>query len=488
MKALHLYSALDIHRHFLEGDVSAREIALYFLRRALRENGKLGAFLHICQDLLLQQADTLDRARANKEPLGPLAAVPVAIKDNTHIHNEPTTAGSKILATYRAPFDATVCRDLREAGVLFLGKTNLDEFAMGSSNENSAFFPARNPWRLSHVPGGSSGGSAVAVSSRLCPLATGSDTGGSVRQPAGFSGIVGYKPTYGRVSRHGLIAFGSSLDQIGPLASSVEEVAKVMEIIGHPCPFDATSRSTPKESYPLSRERRSFKVGVDASFFSDLSQDVQDNLDQARRTLERVGAKVLPVDLKPLHYGAAVYCILATAEASTNLARFDGIRYGHRSLSAQTLEEIYSLSRQEGFGQEVKKRILLGTYVLSAGFQEAYYRKAQKVRTLICQTFTKAFQQVDLILFPTTPSSAFKLGAIQDSLQMYLQDIFTIPANLAGLPAISIPSGFSSDHLPLGIQLMAPQGCDVKLIQLAYLYEQERGPFPMAPYLDDPSL
>lgn len=473
MKALHHLSAIELKNSFLKGDVSAVEIAQWFLQRIESHNEPLGAFLTTLAPSVLTKAEALDRKRSHKQPLGKLAAVPIGIKDNMHLSGEITTCGSKFLKNYRAPFTATAVSLLEKEDALLLGKTNLDEFAMGSSNEKSAFLPAHNPWNLKCVPGGSSGGSAAAVAARLCPIATGTDTGGSIRQPASFCGLVGYKPTYGRVSRYGLIAFGSSLDQIGPLTTNVADAALTMEVIGRHCPHDATSLDLPPESYPLSKDLEAGTViGVPWKFLERLDPEMKKNFDQSVETMKRLGATIVDIDLDILKYSIAVYYILATAEASTNLARFDGIRYGVRSLDAKNLEEVYELSRKEGFGSEVKKRILLGTYVLSAGYQDAFYKKAQKVRTLILDAFDKAFNQCDAVMMPVTTGGAFEKGAIQNPVEMYLQDIFTVPANLAGIPSISIPSGYDQRGMPLGLQLLAPQMCDVSLLQYAYAYEQ----------------
>ncbi|MBM3183978.1 MAG: Asp-tRNA(Asn)/Glu-tRNA(Gln) amidotransferase subunit GatA, partial [Chlamydiae bacterium] len=328
------------------------------------------------------------------------------------------------------------------------------------------------PWNLQCVPGGSSGGSAAAVSARLSPLGTGSDTGGSIRHPASLCGVVGFKPTYGRVSRYGLVAFGSSLDQIGPFANTVSDCALAMEVMGKHCPYDATSLDLPQETYKLTKDFKDIKIGIPNDFLQNLTPELQKNFLDAVDVLRALGAKTVNVDLNLLKYSIAVYYILATAEASTNLARFDGIRFGVRSKEAKTLEEIYDLSRKDGFGSEVKRRIMLGTFVLSAGYQDAYYKKAQKVRALILDAFEKAFEVCDAVVTPVTTSSAFEKGAIHDPLQMYLQDIFTVPINLAGLPAISVPSGFDQKNLPLGLQIIGPQMCDSLVMQYAYAYEQ----------------
>lgn len=469
---LHHFSAAQLRESFVKGEYTAVAIAEYFLKRIERHNQQLGAFLSILGPRMLLKAEALDRKRAHNKPLGRLAGVPVAIKDNMHIAEEITSCGSKFLHNYRAPFEATAVRLLEEEDALITGKTNLDEFAMGSSNEHSAYFNAHNPWDLSCTPGGSSGGSAAAVAARLSLIATGSDTGGSIRQPAGFCGVVGYKPTYGRVSRYGLVAFGSSLDQIGPFATSVKDIALTMETIGRHCPLDSTSLDLPAESYHLGTDLKDIKIGIPRHFLENLKPEAKAHFEENLQVLRSLGATTIDINLDILKYSIAVYYILATAEASTNLARFDGIRYGMRAKDAKTLDEVYELSRKEGFGREVKKRIMLGTYVLSAGYQDAFYKKAQKVRTLMINAFEEAFASCDVVAMPVAPSSAFPLQSISDPLEMYLQDIFTIPANLAGLPAISVPSGFDSRQMPLGLQLIGPQMCDVPLIQYAHAFEQ----------------
>ncbi len=470
---MHRLTASQIHRAFLKGELSAKAIAEHFLKRIQLHDPKIGAFLSILETKVLLKAEELDRKRSQNQPLGKLAAVPIAIKDNMHIQGEITSCASQMLKNYRAPFDATVVRLFEEEDALLLGKTNLDEFAMGSSNENSSFFPAQNPWNLKCVPGGSSGGSAASVAARLSLIATGSDTGGSIRQPAALCGVVGFKPTYGRVSRYGLVAFGSSLDQIGPIATSVEDIAMTMNVIGRHCPHDATSLELPPENYPLKTDLNEITFAIPKHFIESSDPEVQTNFLEAVSVMKELGAKIIEVDLSILKYSIAVYQILATAEASTNLARFDGIRYGLRSKSAKDLTSIYQQSRHDGFGNEVKRRIMLGTFVLSSGCKDAYYTKAQKVRTLIIEAFQNIFQTSDALLLPTTSSSAFEKGSIQDPLDLYLQDIFTIPANLAGLPAISVPSGYDKKGLPLGLQIIGPELCDTSIIQYAYAYEQK---------------
>jgi aspartyl-tRNA(Asn)/glutamyl-tRNA(Gln) amidotransferase subunit A len=471
---MHRLSAREIHRRFVEKEFSAVEIAENVLERIARSDGQVSAFLNILKERLLQKAKELDHKRASGKPLGKLAGIPIGVKDNIHIRGEFTTCASKFLSNYRAPFDATVVALMEKEDALLVGKTNLDEFAMGSSTENSAFQLTRNPWNLDCSPGGSSGGSAAAVAARFCPLALGSDTGGSIRQPAALTGVCGFKPTYGRVSRYGLVAFASSLDQIGPFATNVGDAALLMEVIGRHCPNDSTSINAAEEPYLKLLDTRvtGKKIGVPTDFLKELNPEAKNNFDQAIELFKKLGFEIVDVSLELLKYSIAVYYILATAEASTNLARFDGIRYGLRSQRAKTLEEIYDYSKQEGFGSEVKNRILLGTYVLSSGYQDAYYKKAQKVRRLIIERFKQAFQQCDLIAMPCSPIPAFTLGSIQDPLQMYLQDIYTIPANLAGLPAISIPSGFSKEGLPFGLQLIAPQMQDARVLQCAHAFEE----------------
>jgi aspartyl-tRNA(Asn)/glutamyl-tRNA(Gln) amidotransferase subunit A len=471
---MHTLSAIELRKKFLEGQFSALEITETFLQRIKKFDGEIGAFLAVFNERALVAARNVDKKKQSGAKLGKLAGIPIAIKDNIHIKGEITTCASKFLTNYRAPFDATVTRLLEQEDAILIGKTNLDEFAMGSSNENSALQKTCNPWDLKCCPGGSSGGSGAAVAARLCPIALGSDTGGSVRLPASFCGIVGYKPTYGRVSRFGLVAYGSSLDQIGPLTTTCEDAALIMEILGRHCERDSTSYPAPQENYheKLKGGIQGMRIGVPWEFLDQLAPEPKQVFKTALATLESLGAQIVEVDLSILKYSLAVYYILATAEASTNLARFDGIRYGHRSANAQTLDEVYELSKEEGFGAEVKRRILLGTYVLSAGYQDAYYKKAQKVRTLLIQKFKETFKQCDLVATPTSPFTAFEIGAIKDPLQMYLEDIYAIGINLAGLPAISVPEGFSKEGKPLGLQLIGPQMEDARVLKAAYTFEK----------------
>jgi len=408
--------------------------------------------------------------------MGPLAGVPVAIKDNLATRTLPTTCGSRILDGWVSPYEATAVRKLREAGAVVIGKANMDEFAMGSSNENSAYGPVKNPWNPAFVPGGSSGGSAAAVAAGICPVTLGTDTGGSIRQPASFCGIVGLKPTYGRVSRYGVIAYASSLDQVGAFAGNVRDCALATQAICGVDPNDATSVNQPVPDFEkaLGRNIKGLRVGIPKEYFvSGLVPDVRDSLTNAIKTLEGLGAIPVEISLPHTELAVSVYYILAPAEASSNLARYDGIRYGHRAAGDLDLKTLYSKSRSEGFGKEVQRRILVGTYVLSSGYYDAYYIKAQQVRSLIVKDFQDAFRdRCDVIVAPTTPTEPFKIGEkFSDPLTMYLNDIFTIPVNLAGLPGMSIPCGFSSSGLPIGLQLIGKPWDEERLFAVAAAYE-----------------
>lgn len=470
---MHRFTAHSLSQAFRKGEISAESIAESTLARIAALDDKVGAFLSVFTDRVREKARQLDQKRSSGASLGKLAGVPIALKDNIHVKGEISTCGSRFLSNYRAVFDATATRRLEQEDALIIGKANCDEFAMGSSTENSAYQLTKNPWELSCSPGGSSGGSAAAVAARFCPLALGSDTGGSIRQPASFCGIVGYKPTYGRVSRYGLVAFGSSLDQIGPFATTVEDAALAMEVLGAHCSHDSTSLSLPPEHYVrlLHEPFRPQTIGVPYRFLEKLEGEAKEHFLRALDVYKEMGATCVDVDLDILKYSIAMYYIISTAEASTNLARFDGIRYGQRSPRAKTLEEVYDFSKQEGFGPEVKRRILLGTFVLSSGYQDAYYKKALKVRTLTIEKFKEAFEKCQVIAMPTSPFTTFPLGAIKDPIEMYLQDIFTIGANLAGLPAISIPSGFSREGKPFGLQLLGPQMHDAQVLKYAHAFE-----------------
>lgn len=457
---------------FKEGELSAENIVNDFLYRIELFNPDLQAFLRVFSEKARQKAFELDQKRKKGLPLGKVAAVPIAIKDNIHVKGEITTCGSKFLENYQANFNATAIHHLEEEDAIIFGKTNLDEFAMGSSGIHSAFIPAKNPWDLTCSPGGSSSGSSAAVSARLCPIALGTDTGGSVRQPASLTGTIGFKPTYGRVSRYGLVAYGSSLDQIGPIATSTRDIALCMEVIARDCPFDSTKINLPALfANHLEKPIHKTKIGVDWKFLESLSKDVYQNFHESIEKFQSLGAEIVEIDLDILKFSIAVYYILSTSEAATNLARFDGIRFGKRSKEAKTLEEIYTFSRREGFGKEVKNRILLGTFVLTSNHSQAYYEKAQKVRTLIIRKLHEAFSKCNILALPTTPTAAFTFDAIHDPLEEYLQDVYTVGANLGGIPGISIPSGFASSGKPLGLQLLGPQMGDADVLRFAHAFE-----------------
>ena len=445
----------------------------------IEQLSELNAFLTVISDAAISRAQEIDRAAIKGKDLPPLAGSIVAIKDNMVMQGVRTTAGSRILFNYKPPYTATVIERLQEAGAIIIGKTNLDEFAMGSSTENSAYGPVKNPWDTTRVPGGSSGGSAVAVAAGMAIAALGSDTGGSIRQPASLCGVVGLKPTYGRVSRYGLIAFGSSLDQIGPFANSIEDAAQVLNVIAGRDPNDSTSSNVEVDDYmaALHGDIRGLRVGVPREYFgAGLDPEVKDKIEGAIKTFEHLGARLVDVSLPHTEYAVPVYYLIATAEASANLARFDGVRYGFRAEEAATLKAMYSRTRDQGFGTEVKRRIMLGTYALSAGYYDQYYGKAQKVRSLIEGDFRNAFEKCDVIATPTAPTPAFKLGEkADDPLEMYLSDIYTITANLAGVPALSMPCGLSSNKLPIGIQLIARQFDEARLMRTAYNLEQALG-------------
>jgi aspartyl-tRNA(Asn)/glutamyl-tRNA(Gln) amidotransferase subunit A len=455
------------------GRLSAVEACRAALDRIERHEPTLHAFNLVAADRALERAAAIDRAGRS----GPLHGVPIAIKDNICTRDMATTASSRILAGYVPPYDATVITQLEAAGAVVIGKTNCDEFAMGSSNENSAFGAARNPWDPARIPGGSSGGSAVAVAAGFVPAALGSDTGGSVRQPAALCGVVGLKPTYGRVSRYGLLAFASSLDQIGPLAHTVEDAALLTGVIAGADPADSTAASVPVPDYAaaLAGVTAEVRIGVPRRLIEGgVSPDVLARFDEALAQLSRLGAQVEDVDLPHATYAIPVYYLIATAEASSNLARYDGVRYGFRAEPAAGLRRMYNRTRDEGFGAEVKRRIMLGTYVLSAGYYDAYYRKAQQVRTLIRGDYDRAFERVDVVAMPTSPTPAFPLGErVNDPLQMYLADIFTVSANLSGLPAISVPCGFTGETLPVGLQLTGRHFDEPTLLRVAHAYERE---------------
>ena len=455
-------------------EVSAVEVCRAFLLRIERDDPTLGAFITVEPEPVLARAEELDRG-AGAAPL-PLAGVPIAVKDNLCTAGVRTTAGSRMLAQFVPPYDATAVARLSAAGAIVIGKTNCDEFGMGSSTEHSAFGPSRNPWSPDRTPGGSSGGSAVAVAARFAPAALGSDTGGSVRQPAAFCGVFGLKPTYGRVSRYGLVAFASSLDQVGPLTRTAFDAALILDAIAGWDPADATSAAVevPRYEDALSGDIRGLRIGRPAAALDEgVDPGVRRAFDLALDTLRDRGAVVTDVDLPHARYGIPVYYLVATAEASANLARYDGVRYGPRA-SAATLAAMYDRTREAGFGAEVKRRIMLGTYVLSAGYYEAYYLRAQQGRTLIRADFDAAFSRVDVVAMPTTPGPAFKLGErLDDPLQMYLADVFTVGAPLAGLPALSMPCGFTGEGLPVGLQLVGRAFDEATLLQAADAFERD---------------
>ena len=440
-------------------------------------DNKVGAYISTFKEKALEAAEAIDRRIAAGQPAGALAGVPIAIKDNICASFGATTCASKILESFKAPYNAHVVQKLRAAEAVIVGKTNLDEFAMGSSTENSGLKQTVNPWDTTRVPGGSSGGSAAAVAARMCFAALGSDTGGSIRQPAGFCGVVGLKPTYGRVSRFGLVAYGSSLDQIGPVTRDVTDAALVMNVIAGCDAKDSTSVSedmAPVCDYleKLNEDIKGLKIAVVPEFNDGADEAVRNALARALDVYKQLGAEIVELKMPHLEYAIAAYYIIATAEASSNLARYDGVHYGHRTENPKDYIEVYSKSRAEGFGDEVKRRIMLGTYALSSGYYDAYYLKALKVRNLIRSDFTKAFEKADCIMMPVSPTTAFKLGEkIADPLQMYLADVYTIAANLAGVPAISIPCGFDTNNLPIGLQILTPTFTEDKLLRIAGMFE-----------------
>ncbi|HXM48459.1 MAG TPA: Asp-tRNA(Asn)/Glu-tRNA(Gln) amidotransferase subunit GatA [Pyrinomonadaceae bacterium] len=466
------------------GNHTARAVTESALDSAEKLNGTLNAFLEIGRKQALHRAAQVDAIDQTDKANLPLAGVPIAVKDNICVRGMQVSCGSRILGPYHPPYDATAITRLLAAGSVIIGKTNCDEFAMGSSNENSAFGPVKNPWDTARVPGGSSGGSAAAVAAGIVPVSLGSDTGGSVRQPAAFCGVIGLKPTYGRVSRYGLVAFGSSLDQIGVLARTADDVAAVLQVIAGSDPHDATTADVPVPDYSaeINQDIKGMRLGVSRVLLGEgLNPEVRAAIERSIKIYRDLGAEIVDIELPHAKYAIAVYYIIATAEASSNLARFDGVRYGFRAEDAPALRDMYRKTRDEGFGPEVKRRIMLGTYVLSAGYYDAYYLKAQKVRTLLRQDFVNAFAKCDAVLTPTTPTPAFLFGEkVDDPLAMYLNDIFTVTANLAGVPGISVPCGLSADSLPIGLQLMGPYWSEAQLLRLAHAY-QKADPFTAKP-------
>ncbi len=494
-------SAGELLDRLNSGQTTAVDVATAFLTRIEAKDFQIQAFLRVDREGALAAAESVDRRRRQNQPVGPLAGLPVAVKDLLCARGELTTCGSKILANFRPPYDSTVVEKLRAADAILIGRTNMDEFAMGGSNENSAYFPTRNPWNLDCIPGGSSGGAAACVAAGMAPLSIGSDTGGSIRQPAALCGVTGLKPTYGRVSRYGLVAFASSLDQVGPLARTAQDVALLLDVIAGHDPRDATSIPAPSPPYLRSIEQplSGLRIGLVREHFGPgLDSEVESAVREACRVYESLGAKISEISLPHGKYAVATYYIIAPCEASSNLARYDGVHYGHRSdesaihealerdrrqlvaagqsEKAEQLDNVlvrmYRRSRAEGFGPEVKRRIMLGAYALSAGYYDAFYLKALKVRRLIRQDFDRAFEQVDLIAGPVTATPAFKLGEKSgDPLAMYLVDLYTVSANLAGLPGISLPCGFSAEGLPIGLQLQAPPLQEERLLRAAHMFQ-----------------
>jgi len=475
-------SAVETARQVGRGALKAEDVVRGALERIRRRDARVSAFLEVLDDAALESARAVDRKVARGLPVGRLAGVPVAVKDNILVSGARATCGSRILEGYRAPYDATAVERLRGADAVLVGKTNLDEFAMGSSTENSAFGPTRNPWDLSRVPGGSSGGSAAAVACGMVPLALGSDTGGSVRQPAALCGVVGLKPTYGTVSRYGLAAYASSLDQIGVLARSAADAALGLGAVSGGDPRDSTSAARgPRDFLALSEGGlEGVRIGLPKEYFGGgLDPEVEASVRSAAESLRGLGARLQDVSLPHTRCALSAYYIIAPSEASANLARYDGVRYGRRA-GGPGLQEMYEETRGRGFGPEVKRRIMLGTYALSAGYYDAYYRKAQGVRTLVRRDFEEAFSLVDLLLTPTSPSVAFRFGEKKDPLQMYLSDVFTVPCNLAGLPGLSLPCGLSSEGLPIGLQLLGRPHEEDLLLRAGRRFEEAR-PLPACP-------
>jgi aspartyl-tRNA(Asn)/glutamyl-tRNA(Gln) amidotransferase subunit A len=475
---LHSLTIHELRELIVRKEVSATEVTSVFLGRIEALDYKLKSFLSVSAEEALLKAKRFDEGVDDIEG-SPLAGIPLGIKDVLCTNGALTTCGSRILANFVPPYDGTVVEALKKAGAIFLGKTNMDEFAMGSSCENSAFGPTRNPWDLDRVPGGSSGGSAAAVAADLCAGSLGTDTGGSIRQPASFCGVVGLKPTYGRVSRFGLVAFASSLDQIGPITKDVEDAALMLQVIAGYDRRDSTSVDRPVPDYGsgLGQSLKGLRLGIPKEYFIEgMDPDVLSTVNKAIQTCRELGAEIMEVSLPHTEYGVAAYYIIAPAEASSNLARYDGVKYGVRVPDARDLMAMYRQSRSQGFGPEVKRRIMLGTYVLSAGYYDAYYKKASQVRTLIRKDFLDAFEKCDALLAPVSPIPAFKIGEkTDDPLQMYLSDVFTLPASLAGIPGISVPCGFSSQHLPIGLQILGPHFREDMVLRVAYQFEQATG-------------
>ena len=477
-------SITNLTVHELKEKLANKEITSEEITRAYVENIKnreddVKAFVTTLCDEAIESSKKIDEKRKSGEGISALAGIPVGIKDNICTKGVRTTCSSRMLEDFISPYDATVTKKLSDEGLINLGKLNMDEFAMGASTEYSYFKKTANPWNLKCVPGGSSGGSAAAVAAELVPWALGSDTGGSIRQPAAFCGVVGLKPTYGLVSRYGLVAFASSLDQIGPITKDVEDAAMLLNVIAGHDEMDTTSANFPKKDYTkaLRKDAKGLKIGIPKEYFGEgINEEVKKKLEEAMELYKSMGAEVEEFSLDIATYALATYYIIACAEASSNLGRFDGIRYGYRAKNFTNLKELYRNSRSEGFGAEVKRRIILGTYVLSSGYYDAYYKKAQQVRTLVKKEFDKAFEKYDVLLTPTSPTVAFEIGTKSENpLEMYLADICTVSINIAGLPAISIPCGLNSDNMPIGMQLIGNKFEEEKIINAAYSFEQEYG-------------
>lgn len=455
-------------------DFSAVELTQHFLKRIKQFDTELNSFITVCDELALKQAEEADHALAKGNATA-LTGIPIAQKDIFCTYGVKTSCGSKMLDNFIAPYDATIMQKFNQAGAVLIGKTNMDEFAMGSSNENSYYGPVANPWNLETIPGGSSGGSAAIVAARLAPATTGTDTGGSIRQPAALCGLTGLKPTYGRVSRYGMIAFASSLDQAGPMTQTAEDAAILLNVMAGHDSKDSTSASEPVPDFTaaLNNSLKGIKIGLPKQYFStELDSNMAAQLNKAKEVLQSLGAQFIEIDLPHTDLAVSAYYVIAPAEASANLSRYDGVRYGYRCQNPVDLEDLYVRSRSEGFGDEVKRRIMVGTYMLSAGFYDAYYLQAQKIRRLIKDDFMAAFNDVDVIFAPTTPNTAFKRDSIKDPVQMYLNDVYTIAANLAGLPAMSIPAGFV-DQLPIGLQLIGKHFDESRLLNVAHQYQQQ---------------
>ncbi|MGL6023369.1 MAG: Asp-tRNA(Asn)/Glu-tRNA(Gln) amidotransferase subunit GatA [Cetobacterium sp.] len=457
MKKIYELTAFEIREKILNRELTSEEVVMAIFNRIEETDKEIGSFVSLRKEKALIEAKEVDRKISAGEKVGNLAGVPVAIKDNMVSIGEPSQSASKILEGYKGIYDATVVKKLKESDAIIIGKTNMDEFAMGSTTTTSVYEQiTKNPWDLERVPGGSSGGGATSVAANQCFISLGSDTGGSIRQPASFCGVVGLKPTYGRISRYGLMAFASSLDQIGPFAKTVKDVALSLNVLSGADDYDSTSEEVEVPNYLdyLTGDIKGMKIGVPKEYFIEgLNPGVKKVVDEALETFKSLGAEIVEISLPHTKYAAPTYYVLAPAEASSNLARFDGVRFGHRTTNANNIDELYIKSRSEGFGDEVKRRIMIGTYVLSAGFFDAYFKKAQKVRNLIKNDFDKAFEKVDIIFTPVTPGPAFRLDEKKSPVELYLEDIFTIPANLAGIPGISIPAG-TTNGLPVGIQLL----------------------------------